>query len=435
MELLAVTDGTEPRRCTDALAIRNDTLKVDVRSYWPGIHNDLIHIGKLDAVNTWQAAELEVVEGDISPWLGLFSHLFPDESSRDRIMDWMAHILQKPHVKINYALLVGGRQRIGKDSVFQPFIHGVGIKNVNPGIKAEMLDEKYDDHFIGVKLAVLQEVHRAGFKDAQAIENKLKVYLADPPYELTLRRLGATHVIQRNLIQILAFTNYQDAIHLGSDGDRYLCEWSDAKKLPTADYKKVYDWYDKDQGIEKVVNFLLKRDISHFEAKASAPSTRWREEMITSTRSDLDYQVEDILDRIRQENQTARSNRASVISKGGVINNASMDKYHEVRYITPRQIMNRVKSQHPISLKALVHILESLGVEKLKGGKDHRFRVPRVFVEDNWGGVGGGEKFKGTIKTHLYIVEEDAELNPDIEAVRLGLCPTHLINEYLTSIN
>ena len=436
MELLALNDGEDPRRATDALAIRNDTLKVDVRSYWPGIHNDLIHIGKIDAVNTWQPSSLEVVEGDITPWWKLFCHLFPDEGARNRILDWMAHILQKPHIKINYALLVGGRQRIGKDSVFQPLIHGVGLKNVNPGIKAEMLDEKYDDHFIGIKLAVLQEVHRDGFKDAQAIENKMKVYLADPPYELTLRRLGATHVIQRNLIQILAFTNYHDAIHLGSDGDRYLCEWSDAKKLTPAEYKSVYDWYDKEEGLGKVVHYLLKRDLSQFESKASAPATRWREDMITSTRSDLDYQVEDILDKLRQENQIARTRRAEAVAKNLPIVSANMDKYHEVLYVTPRQIMSRVKTAHPVTLKAVTHILDNLGVEKLKNGKDHRFRVPRVFVEDVFAGVGGGDKFKGTIKTHLYVVESgEITLTPDIEAVKLGLCPQHLINEYLTTIN
>jgi len=436
MEAIALADNDNVRRATDALAARNDTLKVDVRSYWPGVTNDLIHIDKLDAVNTWQPSPLELVEGDINPWWNLFCHLFPEEASRNRILDWMAHILQKPHVKINYALLIGGRQRIGKDSIFQPLLHGVGLKNVNPGIKAEMLDEKYDDHFVGVKLAVLQEVHRDGFKDAKAIENKLKVYLADPPYTITLRRLGAPSIIQRNLIQILAFTNYNDAIHLGSDGDRYLCEWSDAKKLPQENYKAVYEWYEKDQGYAKVVQYLMKRNLDHFEPKASAPSTKWREEMINSGRSDLDYQVEDVLDKIRQDNQAARLLRSEALAKGVVIHNAMMDRYHEVKYITPKQIMNRLKAAHPVSLKTVVSILSNLGVERLTGGKDHRYRVPRVFVEDNWGGAGGSEKFKGTIKTHIYLVElDEVDLKPDLEAVKLGLCPPHLINEYLTSIN
>lgn len=420
MERLATDDNDNVRRATDSLAARPDTLKVDVRSYWPGVENDLIHIGRLDAVNTWQPSNLEPVEGDISVWWGLFCHLFPEETSRNNILDWMAHILQKPHIKINYALLIGGRTRIGKDSVFQPLIQGVGIKNVN-NIKAEMLDEKYDDHFIGVKLAVLQEIHREGFRDAQAIENKLKVYLADPPYELVLRRLGATHVTQRNLIQILAFTNYKDAIHVGSEGERYLCEWTDAKKLHPSIYKALYDWYEKENGGAKVIHFLLNRDISHFEPKSDAPATRWRTEMISSGRSDLDYQVEDVLDRVRQQNELADKT-------GG----------HKVSYITPKQIADRLNTHHHVSLKVITHILADMGVERLRCPPDDRFRVPRIFVEDTFANtsVPGEAKFENTIRSHLYAVEPGPiPVGLTEREVLIATCPPYLLTEYMSSIN
>lgn len=435
IERLALESGDDSRiRVCEALAARPDTLKVDTRSYWPGIHNDLIHIGRLDAVNTWQPSNLQAVEGDITPWWDLFKHLFPEEDSQIRILDWMAHVVQNPHIKINHALLIGGGQRIGKDSIFQPLIYGVGVKNVK-NIKAEMLDEKYDDHFIGVKLAVLQEIHRDGFRDAKAIENKMKVYLADPPLEMEMRRLGAPSVTQRNLIQILAFTNYRDALHLGSEGDRYLCEWSDAKKLAPKFYKAVYDWYDKDDGYAKVCHYLLNRDISHFEPKAAAPVTKWRDEMADSGKSDLDYQVEDIIDKLRQDNLEARTRRAAAESNGVEVGVANMNLYHEVKYITPRQIMSRLGTSTPVSLKAITNILATLDIQRLTGSSDHRYRVPRIFVDDQFAEIPGKDRFKGTIKTHLYIVEADDRcIDPEIIDVRKGLCPPKLINDYLSSL-
>jgi len=437
MEALSMEEGAENRlRASEALAARRDTLKVDTRSYWPGIHDDLIHVDKMDAINTWQPSPLVPQDGDITPWWNLFCHLFPSEDQRNRIMDWMAFILQKPHIKINYALLVGGGERIGKDSIFQPLIHGVGLRNCN-NIKAEMLGEKYDDHFIGIKLAVIQEIHRDGFRDAREIENKLKVYLADPPTELVLRRLGATNVTQRNLIQLLAFTNYEDALHLSSDGDRYQCEWSYASKLAPSEYKKVYDWYVQDRGYEKVCYYLLNRDISNFNPKASAPDTQWRRDMINSGKSDIDYQVEDVIDTILQENKRAKKARDEAIANNTEINSTNAHLYHEVSYITIKQIISRLNTQSTISMKAVANILAHQGIQKVKGMGDHRHRLPKVFIDEVFAGVHGPEKFKGTVKAHVYQIDniEGSDPKPPLSQIRLGLCPRHMVNEYLTSLN
>jgi len=421
---------------TNALAMRNDTLKVDVQSYWPGVLQDLIHVGNDDAVNTWQPTTLKAYTGDITPWWELFCHLFPDADSRDRIMDWMAYMLQNPEVKINHALLIGGGERIGKDSLFQPLIMGVGVDNVS-NIKAETLDEKYDDPFINIKLAVVQEIYRSGFKDAKVVENKLKVYLADPPDVLLLRRLGEKHIKQRNLIQMLIFTNHEDALHLSSEGDRYLCEWSPAKKLPAAAYQKVYDWYNFDYGYEKVYGYLLSRDVSHFNPKGAAPSTKWRQDMFKGGKSDLDNLVEDIIDQIRQLNEMAVYNRSKMVA-GTQITTANAHLYHEVLYITPNQVLEKIDIKTKPSSKAITNILLTLGLVKIDAqGTEKRHRVPRVFVEDTFAQVQGTDKFKSSMRVTMFLIDplRTESLTPTHEEAKLGLCPAYLINDYLTSIN
>lgn len=419
-------------RPTDALVMRNDTLKVDVRSYWPGIKQDLIHIGNSDAINTWQPTTLERLEGDVSLWMNLVEHLFPDQVQRDRILDWMSFIVQYPHIKVNYALIVGGAERIGKDSIFQPLIHSVGLNNSND-IKAQMLDEKYDDCFMGIKLAVIQEIRKAGWKDAENVENKLKVYLADPPLYLTLRRLGAPNVKQINLIQVLAFTNYREALHLSSEGDRYCCEWSDAKKLSPQYYADVYSWYEKDQGYEKVFDYLMTRDVSEFNPKGSAPWTAWRDEMRSAGKSDLDYQVEDVLDRIRQENTLARTRKTA--AKPEELH--AVERFHETLYITPQQIHGRLGGvAHNVTVRTITNVLGNLKVPKVENhSKDGRCRVPRAFVDAFAASVGtGAEKYLSSIKAHVYAVEESAPVDDvSVEDLKRGLCPPSLIMDYLSS--
>lgn len=417
-------------RAHEALVARNDTLKVDVRSYWPGVRQDLIHIERLDAVNTWQPSSLEAIKGDITPWWTLMCHVFPEEASRERVMNWMGFILQYPEIKINYALLVGGAERIGKDTVFQPLIQGVGLKN-STNIKAEALDEKYEDHFVGVKLAVVQEIRQDGFKDAMAIENKLKVYLADPPSILELRRLGEKNTKQINLLQMLIFTNYRlDPVHLSSEGDRYLCEWSPAQKLTPEFYTKIYNWYEQEQGYEKVYEYLLSRDLSAFNAKSAAPVTEWRTEIRNVGKSDMEYQVEDIIDKVRQDNEHARTIRSAALQVGTVIDHTNAHLYHELLYITHQQILERLPT--PISGKALSSIMDKLKVPRLSYTTDQRVSVPRIFEDVTFATVPGKDKFQNTKRVAVYVVENTGNLEkPTSEQLRLGLCPTYLINEYL----
>ena len=421
-------------RATDALVARNDTLKVDSRSYWPGMNQDLIHVDKIDAINTWRPTSLQAIQGDITLWWTLFCHIFPDEQARDRILDWMAFILQHPEIKINYALVIGGGERIGKDTIFLPLLHGVGFKNMI-NIQAEALDEKYADHFVGKKLVVIQEIYQATFKDSTTVENKLKNYLASPPDVLDLRRLGEKNTQQMNLIQLLIYTNHRvDALHLSSRGDRYLCEWSPAKQLSPEFYKSIYDWFEHEQGTEKVYDFLMRRDIGHFDPKGNAPVTEWRTELRGSGKSDMEYKVEDIIYKIHQENERARTLLAKAIQDGIAITNANAHLYHEQIYISPQMILDKLGV--PMASKTLSTILNKLGTPRLKGGADNRMNIPREFDEPTFAGAPGKDKFKSVKKSAIYVIETDGEnaLNPSLEQLRLGLCPRELINAYLMSL-
>jgi hypothetical protein len=48
----------------------------------------------------------------VQPWLELLSRLFGEHTHH--IARWLAHRKQRPHEKINHALLLGGGQGIGK---------------------------------------------------------------------------------------------------------------------------------------------------------------------------------------------------------------------------------------------------------------------------------------------------------------------------------
>ena len=77
------------------------------------------------------------IPGDRSqagPWIDHIQRLYPGES--EHIVSWLAHRVQRPQEKINHALVLGGPQGIGKDSILEPVKHAIGpwnFSDISPG--------------------------------------------------------------------------------------------------------------------------------------------------------------------------------------------------------------------------------------------------------------------------------------------------------------
>src|SRR5262249_2973072 len=56
--------------------------------------------------------------GEPTPWLNHLRRIYPNEA--DHILRWLAHRVQHPREKINHALVLGGKQGIGKDTLLEP---------------------------------------------------------------------------------------------------------------------------------------------------------------------------------------------------------------------------------------------------------------------------------------------------------------------------
>ena len=67
-------------------------------------------------------------------WRDHLRYIYPEEA--DHIEHWLAHRIQRPGEKINHALVLGGAQGIGKDTLLEPVKHAVGPWNwseISPG--------------------------------------------------------------------------------------------------------------------------------------------------------------------------------------------------------------------------------------------------------------------------------------------------------------
>ena len=63
------------------------------------------------------------------PWVEHVQKVFGSDANH--IIDWLAHRVQRPAEKINHALVFGGGQGIGKDTLLEPIKRAVGPWNVS----------------------------------------------------------------------------------------------------------------------------------------------------------------------------------------------------------------------------------------------------------------------------------------------------------------
>ena len=64
---------------------------------------------------------------DADPWLDHVHKVYPGNA--DHIVRWLAHRVQRPGEKVNHALVLGGVEGIGKDTLLEPMKYAVGPWN------------------------------------------------------------------------------------------------------------------------------------------------------------------------------------------------------------------------------------------------------------------------------------------------------------------
>lgn len=284
-----------PPKASDALLNSFDCVRCDLLDYAP--QQAIIYKAedKRITLNSWKDDGIKPIEGDVDPWLELIHWLIPDDNERNHLIRWMAYCYLNQGKKINHNPLIGGTPRIGKDSIIEPLKRGLGESNVSGIDDPGKLAEPYEDAFVDTKLVCINELMDTGHAQL-AIENKLKKFGAAPPTVLTLRRFGQRAVRRRNIVQIYATTNYQDAARLETSRERWHCVWCvPSEPRPGAFYKSFYAWLDSG-GAEAVLYYLAHDvDLTGFEPSSEAPHTTWSQQ-IQAMNQENDF----VADRIRE---------------------------------------------------------------------------------------------------------------------------------------
>ena len=229
-------------------------------------------------------------------WLDHAAMLYPHD--KDHIVRWLAQRVQRPDVKINHALFLGGNQGIGKDTLLYPVKHAVGMWNVT-----EILPPALLGRFNGFAKSVLlcvNEVHDLGDLNRYGLYERLKAYTAAPPDVIRVDEKNIREHSVLNVCGVIITTNYKTGgLYLPADDRRHYVAWSDLEKesVPAHYWPDIYSWYARG-GIRHVAAYLVELDISGFNPKAPPPKTDAFWEIVESNRAPENAELADALENI-----------------------------------------------------------------------------------------------------------------------------------------
>jgi hypothetical protein len=230
--------------------------------------------------NRWRDARPAVGAGDVTPWLEHCKTLIPDPDELEHIFNVMAFKVQHPEVKINHAVLHGGDQGSGKDTMWAPFIWAVcGEHLKNRGLLDNDTMSSQFGYALESEILILNELKEPDAKERRALANKLKPIIAAPPEMLTVNRKGLHPYQMANRVFVLAFSNDPVPISLDSQDRRWFCVWSHAPRMTPAAAEKMWKWY-KSGGFAAIGGWLASRDVTAFNAGAPPMMTEFKMNLV-----------------------------------------------------------------------------------------------------------------------------------------------------------
>lgn len=271
----------------DIMRVENDQF-VEGSTWWPG-ESQIIRDIFIDS-NGWRPAqgrriynkylpppELAGDAASAEPWIAHIRTLWPDPQEHEFFFDFCAHMVQRPDVKCNAAIVLSGTQGIGKDAALMPVKAAVGSwnsKNIDP-------DELFSPYkpWLETLMLVVDEVRPT--KDehhASTAYNILKPIIVAPPDTLPLNDKYAKlrHIINR--VRVFITTNDWMSMYIPPEDRRMFImhsplqqKWQEAAGRPQY-FNEFFAWLEGG-GTGHVAAWLAARDLSAFDPKAQVQRT------------------------------------------------------------------------------------------------------------------------------------------------------------------
>jgi len=272
---------------------------------WEPGHPEFFSEDGFQFYNIYKPADIQPVSEDeydatiAQKFLVHFEYMFPEKDSREHFLNWFAFTVRYPGVHIPWApLIVSDDEGTGKGLMFQMLTRLVGTDNAGR-IQLSDVERDFNDFLIGKAVILLDEMSKPS---KQSTVDRLKLYISEDRVSINTKGIAIReHNIYGNMI---IFSNNSDAAFMGAGDRRYWVHKMHTLATPDhfarvgglfshkVDGKRVYF----DEHLSHFLTWINKRNLSKFNYLERPPTTESKREMIEDSRSQLDVELNDMID-------------------------------------------------------------------------------------------------------------------------------------------
>lgn len=233
------------------------------------------------------------------PWVDHTRLVYGDDA--DHLFAWFAQRVQFPECKINHAIVMGGNQGIGKDTILEPVKHAVGPWNFTEISPTHMMGRF--NGFAKSSILRINEARDLGDVDRFSFYDHTKIYTAAPPDVIRVDEKNLREHAVFNVCGVIITANLKNGIHLDPDDRRHYVAWSESSKedFAPAYFVDLYAWFAAG-GLGHVAAWLKAYDLSAFDAKRPPRHTEAWQDIVDAGRSPQDADLADVLERLGSPN-------------------------------------------------------------------------------------------------------------------------------------
>jgi len=211
-----------------------------------------------------------MVKGDVTKFLNLVSTLYVKD--QDMLLDYMAHVIQHPDVKMGWVPILQGPEGCGKSIILTVLRRCVGAKYSTP-IANEQLGEDKNGWIENILVGTVDEFK---IDDPKAL-SRLMNYIGDP--EIQLRAMYQDARAIKNSVNFLLATNHKNSVKINTNSRRWAPLFARVQTFNemldaglNANYYVALGAWLQDTGYSNINYYLMNRDVPNLDI-TRAPRT------------------------------------------------------------------------------------------------------------------------------------------------------------------
>jgi hypothetical protein len=247
------------------------------------------------AYNLYRPATIALGDPEqAGPWVDHVRRLYPEHA--DHIITWLAHRVQRPGEKINHAVLFGGLQGCGKDTVLKPVREAIGAWNFADASPSQIVGRL--NGFLKSVILLVPELCDLGDVDRYGFYEHCKPIIAAPPATLRCDEKFQPETQVPNVTGVVFTSNLRIGIYLPAGDRRHFAAWSslDPATLPEGYFDRLHRWLDHEHGCSHVAAYLQAVDLRDFNPNAPPPKTEWFWAIVDAGRAPEESELSTVLD-------------------------------------------------------------------------------------------------------------------------------------------